>query len=102
MFLAAQIDSGDAEREVRENVGYVLDRLASATGGRHETILSAMSSDGAMRRLSAALRSAYRVAYASVPGIRKRKVELSVARPKTKVLLPASIDRDTAAAGVEP
>jgi hypothetical protein len=88
--------------EVRENVSYVLDRLASASGGRHETILSAMSSDGAMRRLSAALRSAYRVAYASVPGLKKRKVELSVARPKTKVLVPASSERDAAAGGAEP
>jgi hypothetical protein len=102
VFLAAQIDSGDAEMEVRENVSYVLDRLSVASGGRHETILSAMSSDGAMRRLSAALRSAYRVAYASVPGLKKRKVELSVARPKTKVLLPASTERDAAAAGAEP
>jgi VWFA-related protein len=102
VFLAAQIDSGDTQMEVRENVSYVLDRLASTSGGRHDTILSAMSSDGAMRRLSAALRSAYRVVYASVPGLKKRKVELSVARPKTKVLLPASTERDAAAAGAEP
>lgn len=100
VFLAAQIDAAGADMEVRENLSYVLDRLATSTGGRHDTILSAMSADGAMRRLSVALRSAYRVVYASVPGLKKRRVELSVARPKTKVMIPAATDKD-AGAGTE-
>lgn len=94
VFLAAQIDDPAADSDARENMSYVLDRLADSTGGRHETVLSAMSADGAMRRLSEALRSAYRVAYASVAGLKKRKVELSVARPKTKISLPAMTEKD--------
>ena len=97
VFLAAQIDAAGADMEVRENMGYVLDRLATSTGGRHDTILSAMSADGAMRRLSVALRSAYRVVYASVPGLKKRKLALSVARPKTRVMIPAATERDPGA-----
>jgi VWFA-related protein len=97
VFFAAQIDSGDGDTEVRENVSYVLDRLATATGGRHDLILSAMSADGAMRRLSDALRSAYRVAYATVPDLKKRRIALTVARPNTKVLLPAASERDAGA-----
>ena len=98
LFLSVQIDSADADFEQRSSLSYVLDRLAGSSGGRHDVILSAMSADGAMRRLSAALRSAYRIAYASVPDLKKRKLELSVARPKTKVLLPAATDRDAAGA----
>jgi VWFA-related protein len=98
VFLSAQIDSADADFDQRSSLSYVLDRLADSSGGRHEVILSAMSADTAMRRLSAALRSAYRIAYASAPDLKKRKLELKVARPKTKVLLPAATDKDASAA----
>lgn len=101
LFLTAQIDSSDADFEQRGNLSYVLDRLAESSGGRHEVTLSAMSADNAMRRLSAVLRSAYRIAYASVPGLKKRKLELTVARPKTKVLLPSATDKDASATAAE-
>jgi VWFA-related protein len=97
VFFSAQVDSADADFEQRGNLHYVLDRLAVSTGGRHEVVLSAMSADTAMRRLSTAMRSAYRIAYASVPELKKRKLELTVARPKTKVLLPAGTDKDSTA-----
>lgn len=102
LFLSAQVDAADADFEQRGNLSYVLDRLAESSGGRHEVVLSAMSADSAMRRLSSALRSGYRIAYASVPDLKKRKLELRVARPKTKVLLPAATDKDTAAAEPQP
>ncbi len=102
LFLTAQIDSADADFDQRSSLGYVLDRLADSSGGRHEVVLSAMSADVAMRRLSDVLRSAYRIAYATVPDLKKRKLVLSVARPKTKVLLPAGTDKDAAAAATEP
>jgi len=92
LFLTAQVDSAGADFEGRTNLGYVLDRVADSSGGRHEIVLSAMGADTAMRRLSSALRSAYRITYASVPDLKKRKLELSIARPKTKVLLPATSD----------
>jgi hypothetical protein len=57
-----------------------------------------MSADSALRKLSAVLRSGYRLTYATVPEIKKRKLDLSVARPGTKVILPAESARDVAEA----
>jgi hypothetical protein len=89
LFLSVQIDSGDADFDVRSNLSYTLDHLAVASGGRYEVILSAMGTDEALRKTSSALRAGYRVAYATVPDLKKRKLELTVARPKTKVVVPA-------------
>jgi len=95
LFLSVQVESGEgADFEMRSNVGYVMDRLARATGGRYEVILSPMGLDSALRKLSAHLRSAYRLAYATVPDLKKRDLDLSVARLGTKVLLPAGSTRE--------
>ena len=48
-----------------------------------------MGADSGLRKLSAALRAGYRIAYATVPDLKKRKLELKVARPGTKVIVPA-------------
>jgi hypothetical protein len=90
LFLAVQIDSSDADFDTRTNLSYTLDHLASATGGRYELILSPMAVDEALRRDGSLLRAGYRVLYATVPELKKRKLELSVARPKTKALVPAA------------
>ncbi len=89
LFVAVQVDDSEADFDTRSNLGYTLDRLAAASGGRYEVILSPMGLDGALRKASATLRAGYRVAYATVPDLKRRKLELTVARPKTKVLLPA-------------
>jgi VWFA-related protein len=94
IFLSVQVDSGDADFDVRTNLSYVMDRLARATGGRYDIILSAMSTDTALRKLSAHLRSGYRLAYATVPDLKKRNLDLSVARLGTKVLLPSASSRE--------
>jgi VWFA-related protein len=94
LFLSVQVDSGGTDFEVRSNISYVLDRLARATGGRYELILSAMGTDDALRKLSAHLRSGYRLAYATVPDLKKRKLDLSVARPETRLFLPSASERD--------
>jgi hypothetical protein len=95
LFLSIQVEAGTgADFEMRSNVGYVMDRLARATGGRFDVILSAMGLDGALRKVSAHLRSAYRLAYATVPDLKKRDLDLSVARQGTKVLLPAGSTRE--------
>ena len=52
LFLSVQIDSGEADFETRANLSYVMDRLARATGGRYDLILSAMGTDTALRKLS--------------------------------------------------
>jgi VWFA-related protein len=94
LFLSVQIDAGDADFEMRSSVSYVMERLARASGGRYEVILSAMSTDGALRKLSAHLRSGYRLAYATLPDLKKRKLDLSVARPGTEVFLPSASTKD--------
>jgi VWFA-related protein len=91
IFLAAQIDEGGsdtADFEMRQNLSYVLDRLAKTTGGVYEVVLSVMGADTALRKLSPVLRSGYRLSYATVPDLKKRQLAFSVARPGTKVLLP--------------
>jgi VWFA-related protein len=97
LFLGVQVDTAegaDADFEMRSNVGYVMDRLTKATGGRYEVILSPMGLDGALRKLSAYLRSAYRLVYATVPDLKKRDLDLRVARKDTKVILPAASTRE--------
>jgi hypothetical protein len=97
LFLGVEIEAGQADFEVRSNISYVYDRLARATGGRQEVSLSAMGVDDALRKVGAHLRAGYRLAYATVPDLKKRKLDLSVARPGTKVFLPAASDREPAA-----
>ena len=97
MFLSVQVELGGADFEMRTNLSYVMDRLARATGGRYDLLLSAMSTDTALRKLSAHLRSGYRLAYATVPDLKKRNLDLSVARLGTKVLLPSASSREASA-----
>jgi VWFA-related protein len=99
LFLAVEVEAGGtpdgtSDFEARTNLGYALDRLAKATGGRFDLIMSWMGVDGALQKLSAHLRSAYRLRYVTLPDLKKRKLELSVARPATKVLLPGASARD--------
>lgn len=94
LFLSVQVDSGQADFEVLANISYVFDRLAKATGGRYDVILSAMGTDDALRKLSAHLRSGYRLAYATLPDIKKRKLDLSVARLGTRLFLPITSERE--------
>jgi VWFA-related protein len=94
IFLSVQIDSGNADFDTRANLSYVMDRLARATGGRYDLILSAMGTDSALRKVSAHLRSGYRLAYATVPDLKKRSLDLSVARMGTRVLLPSTSSRE--------
>jgi hypothetical protein len=89
LVLALAVDEGGSDFETRSVLGYVFDRLRSATGGRYETVLSPMAADGALRKLSAMVAGAYRLAYATAPDLKKRKIELRVARPGTKAFVPA-------------
>lgn len=88
LFLLVQIEGGEADYEMRSNLSYVMERLGRSSGGRYEVILSPMSTDNVLRKLSSHLRSSYRLAYATLPDLKKRKLELSVARPGTEVFLP--------------
>jgi VWFA-related protein len=94
LFLSVQVDVGVADFDTRTRISYALDRLATASGGRADQVLSYMAIDSALKKLSAHLVSAYRLRYATGPELKKRKLELSVARPGTKVLIPAAPPRD--------
>jgi hypothetical protein len=92
LFLMLQIDAGGAGFEERSNLSYVFDRLARASGGEYDVLLSYLGTDSGLRKLSPYLLAGYRVAYATVPDLKKRKIELTVARPGTEVRLPSRTD----------
>jgi VWFA-related protein len=96
LFLSVQVDAGGGDFDTRTRLSYALERLATASGGRADQVLSYMAIESALKKLSAHLASAYRLRYATVPGLKKRKLELSVARPGTKVLIPQASLRDGA------
>lgn len=94
LFLLAEIDASGGDFETRSRLGYVFDRLAKRSGGSHEVVLSALAADSALRKLSPWLEAGYRVAWATVPDLKKRRVELTVARPDTQVTLPAESESE--------
>lgn len=88
LLLAVQMEEGESTFEERTNLNYVLDHVARTTGGVYDIILSPLGLDSALRKLSPVLRAQYRLAYATVPEIKNRKLEVTVARPGSRVLLP--------------
>jgi hypothetical protein len=92
LFLMLQVDVGGAGFEERAKLSYVFDRLAQASAGEYDVILSYMGVDPALRRLSPYLSAGYRLSYATVPEIKKRKLEVNVARPGTEVKIPIRTD----------
>jgi hypothetical protein len=92
LYLAMQIDVGGADFEMRAKLSYVFDRLAEATGGEYDVILSYMATDTGLRKLSPFLTAGYRLAYATIPDLKKRKIEVTVAQPGTEVRVPIRTD----------
>jgi VWFA-related protein len=91
LVLALQIDEGETDAESRANYEYVFSELARRTGGVHEIALSSLGADSAMKKLSAVLRGSYRLSYATLPGLKNRKLEVKVARPGVKVKVGPSL-----------
>jgi len=94
LFLSVQIDAGEGDFDTRTRLSYALERLATASGGRADQVLSYMALDSALKKLSTYVSSAFRLRYATVPELKKRKLELRVARPGTKVVVPQATARD--------
>src|SRR5262249_27037289 len=90
LFLGLEINEGDAGSENRVLYDYVFGELARRTGGTNELTLSYLGSDQGLRKLSAWLRAQYRLSYATLTGIKSRKIEATVARPGVKVSVRAS------------
>ena len=51
LFLGLQVDGAQGDFDTQSRISYVFDRLARATGGRYEIVLSAMGTDDALRKL---------------------------------------------------
>jgi VWFA-related protein len=94
LFLSVQVEAGEGDFDTRTRLSYALERLATASGGRADQVLSYMALDSTLKKLSTYLSSGYRLRYATVPELKKRKLELRVARPGTKVVVPQATARD--------
>jgi len=94
LFVSVQVDAGEGDFDTRTRLSYALERLATASGGRADQVLSYMALDSALKKLSTYVTSAFRLRYATVPELKKRKLELRVARPGTKVVVPQATARD--------
>ena len=99
LFLSVTVDASAADFDSQTRLSYAFDRLATASGGSDDQVLSYMALDKALRKLSAHLASAFRLRYATEPDLKKRKLELRVARPDTKVLIPQRQARDALSKG---
>ncbi len=88
--LALQINEGDVGADNRSLYEYVFNELAQKTGGLHETVLSSLAIDSALKKMTAFLRGQYRLSYATLPGLKSRKLEVKIARPGVKVRLGPS------------
>jgi hypothetical protein len=88
LFLLLQVDVGGAGFEQRAKLSYVFDRLAKASAGEYDVILSYLGVDSGLRRLSPYLSAGYRLSYATVPEVKKRELEITVARPGAEVRIP--------------
>ena len=85
LFMAVLVEEGRTDFDNRSSYDFVLSGLTKKSGGLYETTLSVMGLDSALRKLSAQVRSQYRLSYATVPEMKSRKIEVKVARPGVKV-----------------
>jgi len=92
LFLLLQVEVGGGGFQERAKLSYTFDRLAKASGGEYDLVLSYLGANAGLNKLSPYLRAGYRLAYATVPDLKKRKIDVTVAQPGTEVLLPARTD----------
>jgi len=95
LFLLLQVEVGGGGFAGRAKLGYTFDRLARASGGEYDVVLSYLGANAGLNKLSPYLRAGYRLAYATVPDLKKRKIEVTVAQPGTEVRLPRRTDIQT-------
>jgi VWFA-related protein len=92
-FHGVLVEEGATDLDNRSNYDYVLGQLAKKSGGVFETTLSPMGLSKELQRVLGALKGQYRLTYATVPDLKERKLELTVARPGAKVRLPQVPDK---------
>jgi VWFA-related protein len=81
-FYGLRIHEGEGADFIYD---YVLSSLTEKTGGLFEQVLSYMSVETGLGKIGAELRSQYRLTYATLPEIKKRKLEVRVAREGARV-----------------
>jgi hypothetical protein len=88
LFMAVQFEVDGGRLENRHDYDYVLGKLASKSGGLRESVLTAMAVETALRKLAGDISGQYRLSYATLPELKKRKLEVQVARPgaRTRVV----------------
>ncbi len=91
-FSAVLLEEAEsaATDEMRLDYDYVLGELSSKTGGLLERPLSSLGVAASLRRITQDLQSRLRIRYATLPGLKQRKIEVQVARPDVKVRLGPS------------
>lgn len=87
VFYGVEYDQGERGVGAGETVGrldyeYVLSNLASDSGGRFELSLSPMGVDRVLTGFAGELGGLYRLSYATLPELKPRKLEVTVARPE--------------------
>jgi len=94
LYLALKIDAMGAATGAWD-VDYVLKNLTKGSGGPYKHALTYGEVDARLLELNYCLRAGYRLAYATVPDLKKRKIEVRVAQPGMKVLVPACTERQS-------
>jgi VWFA-related protein len=90
VYLAVLVEEGETGIENRTNYDYVLENLARKSGGAYTVTLSPMGLGRELQGLLAALSGRYRLTYATLPDLKERKVEVTVARPGARARLASS------------
>jgi VWFA-related protein len=80
VFLGVQFEAEQDDPGSRFNYDYTLGKLAEQSGGLRENVLSPMALEPALRKLAGELSGRYRLRYATLPELKKRKLEVQVAR----------------------
>jgi len=85
MFMGVLFREGGGDSDTIRRLDYVFGELASKTGGLFESPLSVLGVTQATARVSGDLDGQYRLRYATLPNLEKRKLEVQVARPDIRV-----------------
>lgn len=85
LFLFVAFEEGTAPFESRTDYDYVIDKLSRISGGRAEHPMSAQGAKNVILKVGADLQNPWKVAYATLPEIKERRIEVQVSRPGLKV-----------------
>jgi VWFA-related protein len=97
VFMAVQFEEGETTFQNRTDQEFALQTLTSKSGGLYERPLSAMGAGVALERVAAEFSGQYRLSYATVAGLKERKLEVRVARPGARVRLGLSVSEGSPA-----